>query len=482
MGSDLVEIKGLAKNGYPKEYSSGFVLNENGWVIMNYRAVKDCHDIKVRHQGLDYDVKGIVLVDIANDLMAFQVQDEQFKVKGMPLAEDRDTADAPRYALYRQDLGEPELFTTPEYGQEKRPSGTDVFLIRAPKHAGVPVFNAAGAVVGISGFYMKQGAVVVYYIPVWYIRALVNKIQGWSRGDERTKGMMAFDEGLTLLEGNDYKRASEVLAWAVSRNPKNAETHFQLGLSYRELADMRAIEALKTALLLDPAIEDGHYELGLAYKTLKIPREAEASFRMALDADAGDEDAVVELAELLFDRKEYAGLISALQPFRDHTRRADLLVFLGRARYELGDDLKAYHIFREATEYDPSCISAYVGIGFIAFRAENWQQGITLLKNAVVNNPENPKILFLLGTMYAAAGELGTAKEYKLQLDKLKEKAEIARDFKGEKYLSISAYASELSGKLYALGSKEAGERTFHFPSEMKKEIWQKMFDEAETK
>jgi tetratricopeptide (TPR) repeat protein len=66
----------------------------------------------------------------------------------------------------------------------------------------------------------------------------------------------------------DYKKAEEVLKYLVSKNPKNANLYFRLGLVYKDAGEYEAaVSELLKSMELAPHIINPYEELGNIYSS-----------------------------------------------------------------------------------------------------------------------------------------------------------------------------------------------------------------------
>ena len=84
----------------------------------------------------------------------------------------------------------------------------------------------------------------------------------------------------------EYKKAEEVLQYLLSKNPRNANLHFRLGLIYRDAGRKEeAVSELLKSMELAPHIINPYEELGNIYASkLKDIEKAKYYYGKGIDA------------------------------------------------------------------------------------------------------------------------------------------------------------------------------------------------------
>jgi tetratricopeptide (TPR) repeat protein len=239
------------------------------------------------------------------------------------------------------------------------------------------------------------------------------KAQGGKEQGVESENISPFDEGWDFFDEKDYSRAATAFQEAVERDAQDGEAHYYLALCYRELGDFRAVSEMERALALDGELENGHYELGVTYKMLNVKNKAEEQFLEELIGNPDHEKSAIHLAEIYAERKDYPGVIGLLKKHRSGTRNCDLLTLLGYAYYETGEYGQAIFAFKEAVDYDSSHIRASLGLAATFIEVENWSQGIKVMSDIMLLEPDNPMIHYLLGVLRAGDGDIESARREK---------------------------------------------------------------------
>ena len=189
------------------------------------------------------------------------------------------------------------------------------------------------------------------------------------------------------IDAGQYDTARDALEKLIATDPKNAEAHFMLGLTYFNLGEYDSAKAsFAQAMTLDPQRAAAvHHNLGvLAYQTGEM-ETAVAEFKAALEADPSDPDSHYQLG---------ATYLQIAVSNSD-------LTYLQQAEAE----------FKQVLALAPGKPEALVGLGTLYLNQNKIAEATELLEQAVQGNPEMREALFALGMAYFASGDTVSAKE-----------------------------------------------------------------------
>lgn len=137
---------------------------------------------------------------------------------------------------------------------------------------------------------------------------------------------------------------------------KEADGHYQQGLSVMETDQQRAFVAFQKAVQLNPSSYDAHYALGHIYFMRQEYAEAERVFRKAIELDRLSGDALNYLGRTLIYQKRYPEAVEVL------TKATALPLYaapdqaytnLGNALELQGDNAGAIRALNSALKIDP---------------------------------------------------------------------------------------------------------------------------------
>lgn len=145
-------------NPIPSGQASGFIFNENGFILTNYHVVRDQSNFKiVLHDGKEYDAK-IVGIDDETDLAVLKI-DSGKKLPYLKFA-DSDKVKVGHFTIaVGAPFGLEHTVTTGIVSFKGRSSGMNLFqnYIQTdaainPGNSGGPLLNLHGEVIGVSDF------------------------------------------------------------------------------------------------------------------------------------------------------------------------------------------------------------------------------------------------------------------------------------------------------------------------------------------
>lgn len=111
----------------------------------------------------------------------------------------------------------------------------------------------------------------------------VEKPDGLSRGTQKevssfTSAKALLKKGEEMVDKNPQE-AKSLLLKAIELDPKNAQAHFQLGLTYMSLKNSpKAMEAYQKSIQLDPNFPGAYFNLGYLYGMEKNYPKAEENY------------------------------------------------------------------------------------------------------------------------------------------------------------------------------------------------------------
>jgi tetratricopeptide (TPR) repeat protein len=132
-------------------------------------------------------------------------------------------------------------------------------------------------------------------------------------------------------------QAVDVLKYAITRRPKDAHAHLQLGNLLAGLGRLdEALEHWKTAAQLKPSLGMAFRNLGVYQSTTEENlAAAEDSYRKAISASPGDQTLYRDLAEILLAAGRRPEAIKLLETMPlENVRRAEIIIILAQAYFD----------------------------------------------------------------------------------------------------------------------------------------------------
>ncbi len=249
--------------------------------------------------------------------------------------------------------------------------------------------------------------------------------KAYKRAIKHYKGLVDEFSGTTIAPAIQDYLASLYLSQgdfkeAIKDNLQNAKAYFYLGVCLRKNHSTDSIEQLKQAIYLDSEYVEAYYELGVTYITLNMQEESIDSFKKALSIDQNHENSLIKLGATYIYLKRYKSAIKILEHAADYFNKAEAYYFLGISYASLSKNRKAIFAFKNAIEIDPDYIEPYLGLATSYIVVQSWTHGISLLNKAILIEPDNPNIHFLLGFLHLGNEDIQSAELELKILQKIK--------------------------------------------------------------
>ncbi|MHB0960015.1 MAG: tetratricopeptide repeat protein [Pirellulaceae bacterium] len=168
--------------------------------------------------------------------------------------------------------------------------------------------------------------------------------------------------GIALYDQNRLDEAIASYRKAIEIDPLHTNAHYNLANALRDQGNLdEAIAACRKAIVIDPVHRSAYYNLGLILAQQKKLPEAIAAYRKALEIDPEFTHAQEALGNALMNESW------------DLADSPDLT---------LRDPQRAVEACREAVELVPQSVNAWQYLGWVQYRAGNWQASIEALEKS----------------------------------------------------------------------------------------------------
>jgi superkiller protein 3 len=166
------------------------------------------------------------------------------------------------------------------------------------------------------------------------------------------------------FQAGEYQRAVDFYREALTQDPANARTYYDLALALDHLGKIaEEREALQKAINLDSTLARAHNQLGFLNLQNGQESEAEAELKAAIALDPGYADA-----------------------------QNNLGVLYGQQ----GKDQEAEQLFRQATENNPQYTQAFINLGLILAGESRFAEAEQVIRSALKISDDNSQALTVL--------------------------------------------------------------------------------------
>jgi tetratricopeptide (TPR) repeat protein len=165
----------------------------------------------------------------------------------------------------------------------------------------------------------------------------------------------ALARAVAAIREKRFAEAHAALEVALESRAQDADVHYWLGVTHRELGrPQAAIEHLERALALRPDHRDAHLGLATLLEAQDRRAEARSHYERLVELDPADAEVRVRLGVVLLRLSDLSGAIAELEEVvRLSPGDADAHWLLGRSYQLQGDPERAAAEFARAVEIEP---------------------------------------------------------------------------------------------------------------------------------
>ena len=241
----------------------------------------------------------------------------------------------------------------------------------------LPFFLADSAFTNVRVIEAGRAGVTGLIVRPYDIETINDKVKGIHEAMEvgvPTEAEISLDEGMKLLEGEDYEGALKIFEKLLSQG-ESAEIYYNIGyIKAAQEQYQEAIAAFTKATQLDRLFAKAYEAMGHAYKALGEPKKAEECLHRAAEiymSSEKDENAEEILNEILELRPETVNVYNSLgvlyrkkgeyqtalkhyeKALKIHPNEPNIYYNIGRIHVDLKDPERAEFHFRRALELNP---------------------------------------------------------------------------------------------------------------------------------
>jgi len=416
--NSVVLINTYDRKGNSLAIGSGFFITESGDIISNRHVFRGAYSAEVETSAGKFQVSKVLGQDIDNDLIRVSLGRTGKKFKPLEMSKS-----FPQVGENIMVIGNPMgLESTVSNGivsaARKFPPFGKVIQITcpiSPGSSGSPVLDMNGEVIGVATFQLIDGQNLNFAIPIARAQAL-KAAGGQLLADvdiQSTQLMESienpFDKGVIHYSREEYEGAITCFKKAVENNSQNADAYYYLGLCYKKVKTTEAIEAFKKVIQLDSENAEAYFNLGETYIQLNMQEEAIDALRKAREIRPNYDEALLNLGIAYGMAKRYKEAISTLKKSVEIFPDTRAYYFLGVSYSGLKQPDRAIYAFKQSIEIDPENIDAYLGLGASCIIVENWRLGIKTMNEAVLIDPSNAEVHYVLGFLHLGNHDLESA-------------------------------------------------------------------------
>ena len=200
----------------------------------------------------------------------------------------------------------------------------------------------------------------------------------------------------------------------ISKHPDQPENLYLLAEAY--LKSGKTAEAKDTIAQLDK-LSAGDFRtqngIGVLLARYHLYDDAIQHFRAALQANAGSDEVIFNLADAYFRKGQYAEALNAAGQVSEQGRKDDpYLALLGDIYAHLGDGARAGEIYRDAITRNPDNDQDYLLLALLQLREHNTAGAKQTLLQGQARVPGSGKLLWGQGLVSALEGNTAEAGQH----------------------------------------------------------------------
>ena len=195
----------------------------------------------------------------------------------------------------------------------------------------------------------------------------------------------AYQEGLQLLQSEDYEGAIAKFTEATQVDDTFAEAFLGIGDALRELEDFQAaLQAYTKARDRNQSLARVHFGLGMCHKELGQLDLAVNDFSNAIDLDRRDPEILANFGKLYLDVQNPASALKTLESAADlDPNNAEVHRDLGWARIQMGQTDEGIDDLQRSIEIDPKDYETYYRLATVHLHLEEYREAVEALSNTI---------------------------------------------------------------------------------------------------
>ena len=242
----------------------------------------------------------------------------------------------------------------------------------------------------------------IYLLIAFILGLLIGRAIRTNRAKEQKdlpgKGDRAFFKGVQYILSNDRDQAIEEFTKSVQINSDTIETYVALGNLYRLKGDIDRAIHIRQTIILRPNIDEqiklrALIDLGLDYRKGGFLNRALKIFLDVLETEPNNPEVLQEVERLYEDLKDWSNAFSTRQKIARllEGNHSNILAHhqteMGKTYVDEGNDALAQTAFKRAISIDPGCIDAYLHLGDLYFKNQEYKKAIDAWKKVVKMAP-----------------------------------------------------------------------------------------------
>lgn len=404
----IVVIKTFDEKGKLISSGSGVVIDKSGDVVTNFHVIERAARLVVIYDNKEYKATP-KYVDRIRDVCSVNVPG----LNALPVILGKTSNIEIGSTVYA--IGFPMTvgltFSDGVISSLRDTAGGHYIQFTAPISAGSSgggLFDDQGQLIGIPTYFISQGQLLNFALPVEWVIDLPNRqVVKLDSKDDRKPDNEYLRQALALEESEDWVAQIQLCERWIKAFPKRARAWEFLGFAYANNGALgKAIESYHMAVQINPDSMQDWVELGQLYgKTKQRDKQMEA-LRMAVRINADYSGAWSKLAAIYLEAGQFENALEASQQVtRINPAHETAWLIMGYCYGKLGQQSKQINAYLQAIHMDQYSDDAYVCLGIAYGNAQRESEEEEAYLQALVIHPDEVSALFNLGHYYLRHGD-----------------------------------------------------------------------------
>ena len=247
------------------------------------------------------------------------------------------------------------------------------------------------------------------------------------------------ERGLAYYEKAQYQEAVIELKNVVQLDPKDADGHYRLALTYLKLGGLPNLQAafgeLSKTIELDQSNQDAQLKLGEMYLMSQQPSKAREHAEVVLASAPQNTQGLILHGQSLISEKEFEkGIAELKKAIELDPKHIPTYLTLAQAYLQMKNVPEAEHALEQALAADPKSIEAIVAMGDFRLITGKPEEAETHYKRALEIAPDKDVLYLKLAGYYQLANKWSDAEAMYEKLAAAKPKDETPQIILGEFY------------------------------------------------
>jgi tetratricopeptide (TPR) repeat protein len=405
----IVVIKTLDGNGKLLSSGSGVVFNNAGDVVTNLHVIERASRIIVVHNNREFTAAP-KYIDRIRDVCSITVPG----LNAPPVQMGKSTKVEIGSSVYA--MGFPMniglTFSDGMISSFREAPGGRYIQFTAPISAGSSgggLFDDEGRLIGIPTYFISQGQLLNFALPVEWVTDLPERDVAASgkHTDAQKSDADYHRQALALEEKEDWVALIQLGERWIKASPESALAWEILGYAHTENGELRqALRSYLKAVKINPDSVQDWMQLGQLYsKTAQNDNQIDA-YRMVVRINPDYSGAWYKLAIIYRSKGQFENALNALQQVtRINPANESAWIQMGYVYGRLGHQAKQLSAYLEAIRVDQYSDDGYVCLGIAYGIARREAEEAEAYRQALNIHPEEISALFNLGHHYLQHGE-----------------------------------------------------------------------------